>query len=40
MSGEAAEPLPVGAPVVILRMEAGVAEVTSAPSLELSSSTD
>lgn len=40
MSGEAGEPLPVGAPVVILRMEAGVAEVTSAPSLELSSSTD
>ncbi len=40
ISGEAGEPLPVGAPVVILRMEAGVAEVTSAPSLELSSSTD
>ncbi|MFN2316756.1 MAG: hypothetical protein ABR602_08735, partial [Gemmatimonadales bacterium] len=40
MSGEAGEPLPVGAPVVILRMEAGVAEVSSAPSLELSSSTD
>lgn len=40
ISGEAGEPLPVGAPVVILRMEAGVAEVTSAPSLELSSSND
>lgn len=40
LSGEAGESLPVGAPVVILRMEAGVAEVTSAPSLELSSSND
>jgi membrane protein implicated in regulation of membrane protease activity len=40
ISGEAGAPLPVGAPVVILRMEGGVAEVTSAPSLELSSSND
>lgn len=40
LSGQAGDSLPVGAPVVILRMEAGVAEVTSAPSLELSSSND
>lgn len=40
LSGRGGEPLPLGAPVVILRMEAGVAEVTSAPGLELSSSTD
>lgn len=33
-------PLEVGTPVVILRMQGGVAEVAPAPSLELSSSTD
>jgi hypothetical protein len=34
------EQLAVGTPVVILRMQGGVAEVAPAPSLELSSSTD
>lgn len=40
LPAEAVEVLPVGAPVVVLRMHAGVAEVSAAPGLELSSSTE
>jgi len=40
LDAAATQAVPVGAPVVILRMRDGVAEVSSAPSLELSSSTD
>lgn len=40
LADDSTEVLPVGAAVVILRMQSGVAEVSAAPGLELSSSTD